>query len=74
MKTRRGNVEILGERVIDINADYDKRFREVQRILGLLQDDLKRHSVNFKRNGHYGHVGDLGYVVEQLGELHRFIK
>lgn len=75
MNTRRGNLNILGSQAItsDVNTDYEKRLREVQRALGLLQDDLRRHAVAFKKDGHYGHVGDLGYVLEQLGELHSFL-
>ncbi|MBI3501318.1 MAG: hypothetical protein HY063_05935 [Bacteroidetes bacterium] len=54
---------------------YEKRAKEIKRLLKCLNEKMKGHGEKFKKNSlNWGYVGDLAHVGKQLGELVSFLK
>jgi len=56
----------------DAGKAYAERLKKVREHLTRIEDGLRNHLVNVEKID-WGHVGDLGYLDEQLGQVARFI-
>ena len=56
----------------DASKTYQERLKKVREHLARINTGLKKHVAKGEKL-HWGHVGDLGYLDEQLKEVARFI-
>ena len=56
----------------DAGKAYAERLKKVREHLARIDAGLKKHVAKGEKL-HWGHVGDLGYLDEQLKEVARFI-
>ena len=56
----------------DAAKAYQERLKKVREHLARIDAGLENHVAASKKL-HWGHVGDLGYLDEQLKEVARFI-
>lgn len=50
---------------------YNDKQATIHSLVGKLQDELKKHGE--EEHIHWGHVGDLGHVQEQLQQIVQFL-
>jgi len=55
----------------DADKAYQKRQKKIASTIKRIQQALIKHADD---DIHWGHVGDLGYVQEQLGIIEEFIQ
>lgn len=55
----------------DANKAYQERQKKIATTIKQIQQALIKHADD---NIHWGHVGDLGYVQEQLSIIEEFIQ
>lgn len=50
-------------------AQYDHHHDEIEKHLDHLRECLKAHRKDYDKNGHWGHVGDVGHIHAKVKEL-----
>jgi len=55
----------------DASQAYTKRQKEIATTIKRIQQELIKHADD---DIHWGHVGDLGYVLEQLNIIDEFVR
>jgi hypothetical protein len=58
----------------EAQTEYERQQKEIRKLLKKLEAGLEKHDSKVGQAGHHwGHVGDLGFVIEKLTRVSDFV-